>query len=115
MLYVLSWLMHHDKSVWGETAEEFCPERFLSAETVQLAYMLFSKITRDCIALTLAYLEVRPLGWQKLILGEDFPGVDGEGVRVRSYVRVLSDFEGDCEPSVEENADCSRSRARRRR
>jgi cytochrome P450 len=63
MLYFLPWLMHHDESVWGETAEEFRPERFLSAEAAPRGYMPFSKRPRDCIGSTLAYLEVRPLRW----------------------------------------------------
>jgi len=58
MLYTSAWFLHRNKSVWGENALEFQPERFLPGAPLLWGYMPFSKRPRDCIGSTLAYLEV---------------------------------------------------------
>jgi cytochrome P450 len=58
MIYVSAWLLHRNKSVWGEDATEFRPERFLPGATLPWGYIPFSKRPRDCIGSSLAYLEV---------------------------------------------------------
>lgn len=61
MIYVSAWLLHRNKSVWGENATEFRPERFLPGQPLPWGYMPFSKRPRDCIGSSLAYLEVHSL------------------------------------------------------
>ena len=56
-IMINSYQMARTKSIWGEDAEEFKPERFLSGN-IPLAFMPFSKRPRDCIGTNLAYLEV---------------------------------------------------------
>jgi cytochrome P450 len=74
VIYVSSWLLHRNKSVWGDDALEFRPERFLPGAPVPRGYVPFGKRPRDCIGSNLAYLEVRPSpegllsGWQGLTL-----------------------------------------------
>ena len=58
MLYTSAWLLHRNKSVWGENAMEFQPERFLPGAPLPWGYMPFSKRPRNCIGSPLAYLEV---------------------------------------------------------
>jgi cytochrome P450 len=60
MIYTSAWLLHRNKSVWGDDAWEFRPERFLPGASVPRGYTPFSKRPRDCIGSNLAFLEVRP-------------------------------------------------------
>jgi cytochrome P450 len=56
-ILINSYQMARTKSIWGEDAGEFKPERFLNGN-IPLAFMPFSKRPRDCIGTNLAYLEV---------------------------------------------------------
>ncbi|KAK7515740.1 putative cytochrome P450 [Phyllosticta citriasiana] len=58
-----SLIIHHDKGVWGEDADEFVPERWLNEDGQKRrdldAYLLsFSKGTRMCLGLQLGYSEL---------------------------------------------------------
>jgi cytochrome P450 len=46
------------EEIWGPTAAEFDPERFMLGNTIPYAYMPFATRPRDCIGRNLAYLEV---------------------------------------------------------
>ncbi|GMS94521.1 hypothetical protein PENTCL1PPCAC_16696, partial [Pristionchus entomophagus] len=53
-----TWSMHMDKSVWGEDAEEFRPERWLELSTrPRSAFQSFGEGPRICLGMRLAYLE----------------------------------------------------------
>lgn len=58
ILYLSGWMLHRNKSVWGDDAEEFKPGRFMPGNPVPWGYIPFSKRPRDCIGSTLAYIEV---------------------------------------------------------
>jgi len=58
MMYLSAWMLHRNKDVWGQDAEEFRPQRFMSGNPVPWGYLAFSKRPRDCIGSSLAYLEV---------------------------------------------------------
>lgn len=54
--------MHRDKAIWGETAEDFDPSRFMSENESKLpenAWRPFEKGPRNCIGQELAMLEAR--------------------------------------------------------
>jgi cytochrome P450 len=57
MILINSYQMARNKSVWGEDAAEFNPDRFMRG-SIPPAFMTFSKRPRDCIGTNLAYLEV---------------------------------------------------------
>ena len=50
--------LHTREEVWGLTAGEFDPERFMGGKHVPIGYMPFATRPRDCIGRNLAYLEV---------------------------------------------------------
>jgi cytochrome P450 len=50
--------LHTSKKIWGPTAAEFDPERFMPGKRIPVAYMPFAQRPRDCIGRNLAYLEV---------------------------------------------------------
>jgi cytochrome P450 len=52
--------LHTLEEIWGDTAAEFDPERFMGGKTVPIGYMPFATRPRDCIGRNLAYLEVCP-------------------------------------------------------
>ena len=56
-ILINSYQMARTKSIWGDDASEFNPERFLNGN-IPPAFMSFSKRPRDCIGTNLAYLEV---------------------------------------------------------
>jgi len=58
LIYTSGWMVHHNKQVWGEDADEFKPERFMHGNPIPWGYMPFGKRPRDCIGMNLAYLEV---------------------------------------------------------
>jgi cytochrome P450 len=60
MIYLSAWMLHRNKNVWGEDAEEFRPERFMPGNSIPWGYIAFAKRPRDCIGVSLAYLEVLP-------------------------------------------------------
>ena len=49
--------LHTDPAVWGPSAFEFDPDRFMNGK-VPMAYMPFATRPRDCIGRNLVYLEV---------------------------------------------------------
>lgn len=59
-ILINSYQMARNKQIWGEDAEEFKPERFMTGN-IPIAFMSFSKRPRDCIGTNLAYLEVSPV------------------------------------------------------
>ncbi|KAF8370580.1 hypothetical protein PRIPAC_77009, partial [Pristionchus pacificus] len=53
-----TWSMHMDKTVWGEDAEEFRPERWLeSSDRPRAAFQSFGEGPRICLGMRLAYVE----------------------------------------------------------
>jgi cytochrome P450 len=50
--------LHTDPSVWGPTASQFDPERFMPGKSIPVGYMPFSTRPKDCVGRNLAYLEV---------------------------------------------------------
>ena len=50
--------LHTREAIWGPTAAEFDPERFMVGKTVPIGYLPFAARPRDCIGRNLAYLEV---------------------------------------------------------
>jgi cytochrome P450 len=50
--------LHTDEGVWGPSAHEFDPDRFMSGK-IPTGYMPFSTRPRDCIGRNLVYIEVR--------------------------------------------------------
>lgn len=50
--------LHLKKDIWGEDADEFRPERFLTGQQIPVGYMPFSKRPRDCIGRNVAFIEV---------------------------------------------------------
>lgn len=50
--------LHTNKEIWGPTAAEFDPDRFMPGKSIPLGYMPFATRPRDCIGRNLAYLEV---------------------------------------------------------
>jgi cytochrome P450 len=56
-ILINSYQMARNKQIWGEDAEEFKPERFMTG-SIPTAFMTFSKRPRDCIGTNLAYMEV---------------------------------------------------------
>ena len=57
MILINSYQMARSRTVWGEDAAEFNPDRFMKG-SIPSAFMAFSKRPRDCIGTNLAYLEV---------------------------------------------------------
>jgi cytochrome P450 len=80
MLYPSAYLLHRNKNVWGEDANEFRPARFMPGSSIPWGYIAFAKRPRDCIGMPLAYLEVPPL--KRLTEGKNHFGFDGEGIRI---------------------------------
>jgi cytochrome P450 len=56
-ILINSYQMARNKQIWGDDAEEFNPERFMTG-SIPTAFMSFSKRPRDCIGTNLAYMEV---------------------------------------------------------
>ena len=60
---VLTRELHRNKNIWGETANEFDPERFMpnssNAPTHEYAWMPFSAGTRGCIGMQFSLIETR--------------------------------------------------------
>ena len=59
MVYTSAWMLHRNKDVWGDDADEFKPDRFMPGRKQPWGYLAFSKRPRDCIGSTLAYLEAK--------------------------------------------------------
>ncbi|GMS94913.1 hypothetical protein PENTCL1PPCAC_17088, partial [Pristionchus entomophagus] len=57
MVMTDTWTMHMDKTVWGEDAEEFRPERWLDPTFPRHAFQSFGEGPRMCIGLRLAIME----------------------------------------------------------
>ena len=49
--------LHTREEVWGPTAAEFNPDRFMPGKRIPIGYMPFATRPRDCIGRNLAYLE----------------------------------------------------------
>ena len=49
--------LHTSEEIWGPTAKDFNPERFIGGKRIPMAYMPFAARPRDCIGKNLAYLE----------------------------------------------------------
>jgi cytochrome P450 len=58
MIYFSAWMLHRNKNIWEEDAEDFKPERFMPGHSIPWGYLAFAKRPRDCIGSSLAYLEV---------------------------------------------------------
>lgn len=52
--------LHSREEIWGPTAANFIPERFMPGRAIPAAYMPFATRPRDCIGRSLAYLEELP-------------------------------------------------------
>ena len=50
--------LHTREEIWGPTATEFSPDRFMPGKSIPIGYMPFATRPRDCIGRNLAYLEV---------------------------------------------------------
>ena len=63
VVYVNTYMMHRDKSIWGPDADDFRPERFEDEAAIKAlhpyAYLPFSKGPRDCLGQTFANLEAK--------------------------------------------------------
>lgn len=49
IIYISIYHLHHDKTIWGEDADEFVPERFLSSSYKRNGYMPFLYGRRACV------------------------------------------------------------------
>lgn len=54
-----AYVMHRQESVWGENANEFCPERFFEDPNVSHKFLSFSRGPRDCLGKYFAMLEAK--------------------------------------------------------
>ncbi|KAL1919058.1 uncharacterized protein VTP21DRAFT_2439 [Calcarisporiella thermophila] len=79
-------MMHLDPAIWGDDAEEFRPERFLS-EYPPNAYTPFSAGTRNCIGKSFALMEVR-IALASLLLNFEFEEIEGQSDQQVSFVTM---------------------------
>jgi cytochrome P450 len=64
--------LHTKEEIWGPTATEFNPDRFMPGKSIPIGYMPFATRPRDCIGRNLAYLEVHYNVMKfKLTIGEN--------------------------------------------
>lgn len=104
VLYVCAGVIQRDRKVYGETADEFVPERWLGGDASGLpagAWRPFERGPRSCIGLELAHIEAKVIlacatrryDFVKVGLGE--LELDGEGRPVpdgRGYYRTRSEL-----------------------
>lgn len=101
IMYLNSYIMQRDQSVWGDDADEFVPERWLGDTSWMPAgaWRPFERGPRSCIGLELANIEAKVIlalvarryDFVKVGLGE--LEVDGEGLPVedeKGYYRTKS-------------------------
>ncbi|CAD6192052.1 unnamed protein product [Caenorhabditis auriculariae] len=60
-IWLDTWSIHRDTSVWGENAKDFVPERWLDAEVKNNAWIPFGHGPRQCIGMRLALMEEKLL------------------------------------------------------
>lgn len=103
VMYLNSFIIHHDVNVWGETADDFVPERWLGDTSWMPpgSWRPFERGPRSCIGLELANIEAkvilaqvaRQYDFVKVGLGELQLDADGQPVTdEKGYYRTKSEL-----------------------
>uniref|UniRef100_A0A8R1E1U7 Cytochrome P450 n=1 Tax=Caenorhabditis japonica TaxID=281687 RepID=A0A8R1E1U7_CAEJA len=85
------WAPHHDREIWGDDVDCFCPSRFEKlTEKQRRAFMPFGVGPRQCVGMRFALLELKTTAFrmlQKYSVNTTSPLIDRHGKTVQMTVR----------------------------